>query len=163
MFIKSAPIVVTTNDEPLGAAIEGLATGVVTATLSTEPGRAIVNVRNSNFVVDSPGTLGGPNEEINPLDLLLAAQGSCGVFLFEKVAADDGIPLTTASAAVEADFNPQGLRDGSASPHIQAMRVHFTITGPDSTQAQSLVDAWIKHCPIYNTLIRATEIAVSVN
>lgn len=140
-FIKSAPIVVTTNDEPAGGPVaEGLATGVVTATLTTEAGRAIVNVRNNNFVVDSPGALGGPNEEVNPLDLLLAAQGTCGAFLFEKVAQDTGIPLTAVSGTIEADFNPQGLKDGTVSPHIQAMRVHWTITGPDSTQAQALVD-----------------------
>ena len=163
-LIKSAPIVVTTNDEPIGGPVaEGLATGVVTATLTSEAGRAIVSVRNNNFVVDSPGALGGPNEEVNPLDLLLAAQGTCGAFLFEKVAQDQGIMLTAASAAVEADFNPQGLKDGSVSPHIQAMRVHFTITGPDSNQAQALVDSWIKRCPIYNTLIHATEIAISIN
>ena len=163
-LIKSAPIIVTTNEEPAGGPVaEGLATGVVTATLTTEAGRAIVNVRNNNFVVDSPGALGGPNEEVNPLDLLLAAQGTCGAFLFEKVAQDQGIPLTGASAAVEADFNPQGLKDGSISPHIQAMRVHFTLAGPDSTQAQALVDSWIKRCPIYNTLIRATPIEVSIN
>ena len=163
-LIKSAPIVVTTNEEPDGGPVaEGLATGVVTATLTTEAGRAIVNVRNNSFVVDSPGALGGPNEEVNPLDLLLAAQGTCGTFLFEKVAQDQGIELTGASAAVEADFNPQGLKDGSISPHIQAMRVHFTLAGPDSTQAQALVDSWIKRCPIYNTLIRATPIDVSIN
>lgn len=106
--------------------------------------------------------MGGPDQELKPLDLLLAAQGTCGVFLFEKVAADGEIPLM-ASAAIKADFNPQGLCDGSASPHIQAMRVHFTITGPDATPAQHLVDRWVKRCPIYNTLIRATEIKVSVN
>lgn len=162
-LIKLVPIVVTTNDEPDAAALEGLATGIVTATLTSVPGRAIVGVRNNNFVIDSPGALGGPNQELKPLDLLLAAQGTCGVFLFEKVAADGEIPLMAASAAIEADFNPQGLCDGSASPHIQAMRVHFTITGPDATQAQTLVDRWVKRCPIYNTLIRATEIEVSVN
>jgi uncharacterized OsmC-like protein len=163
-LIKSAPIKITTNDEPVGGPVaEGLATGVVTATLTNQAGRALVNVRNNNFVVDSPGALGGPNEEINPLDLLLAAQGTCGAFLFEKVAQDHGIPLTAASAAVEADFNPKGLRDGSVSPHIQAMRIHFTLAGPDSTQAQALVDAWVKRCPIYNTLIRATGIEVSIN
>lgn len=163
-LIKSAPIVITTNDEAEGGPIaEGLATGVVTATLTTVPGRAIVSVRNNNFVIDSPGALGGPNEEFNPLDLLLAAQGTCGVFLVEKVAQDGGLPLTAASVGVEADFNPQGLRDGSVSPHIQAMRVHFAIAGVDSAQAQTLVDAWVKRCPIYNTLIRATEIAVSIN
>ena len=126
-------------------------------------GRAIVSVRNNNFVVDSPGALGGPNEEVNPLDLLLAAQGTCGTFLFEKVAQDQGITLTAASGVIEADFNPQGLKDGSVSPHIQAMCVHWTITGPDSAQAQVLVDSWIKRCPIYNTLIRATEIAITIN
>jgi uncharacterized OsmC-like protein len=26
-----------------------------------------------------------------------------------------------------------------------------------------LVDSWIKRCPIYNTLIHATEIAISIN
>lgn len=163
-LIKSAPIKITTNEESVGGPVtEGLATGVVTATLSNQGGRAIVSVRNNNFVVDSVPPLGGPNEEINPMDLLLAAQGTCGTFLFERVAQDQGIPLTGASAAVEADFNPKGIKDGSVSPHIQAMRVHFTIAGPDSAQAQALVDAWVKRCPIYNTLIRATGIEVSIN
>jgi uncharacterized OsmC-like protein len=163
-LIKAAPIVVTTNEEAMGGPVAaGLATSVVTATLSNQAGRALVNVRNNNFVVDSPGALGGPNEEINPLDLLLAAQGTCGAFIIEKAAQDGSVPLAAVTSAVEADFNPQGLRDGSVSPHIQAMRIHWQITGPDSAQAEALVDEWLQRCPIYNTLIRATAIEVTIN
>ena len=52
---------------------EPLVTASVTSHLTNEPGRAIVTARGHHFVVDSPAPLGGPNEEINPVDVLLSA------------------------------------------------------------------------------------------
>ncbi len=161
-LIKTAPIVITANDEEIGEPVAaGLATATVTASLSNQPGRAIVNFRDHYVIVDSVPPLGGPNLAVNPLDLLLAAQGACGIFIMERVAIDAGIPLDGVKGAIEADFDPRGLRDGSVSPAIQAMRVHWEIGTETHEQAKMLVDTWLKRCPIYNTLVRATDIEVS--
>lgn len=56
-----------------------LITAAATARLLGDPGRALVTMRGHHLVVDAPLPLGGPNEEINPLDLLLAAINLCDV------------------------------------------------------------------------------------
>ncbi len=161
-LIKSAPIELTVNDEEMGDPVaEGLATAKVVASLTNQPGRALVQVRDNYIVVDSVPPLNGPNLEVNPLDLLLAAQGTCGTFIMEKAALDNDIPFHGAAGTVEVDFDPRGLRDGSVSPHVQQMRVHWEVGAETEEDAEFLVDEWLARCPIYNTLIRATDIEVS--
>jgi len=161
-LIKAAPIEITHNAETMsGPSAEGLATGTVTAVLSNQPGRAILNVRNDYLVVDSVPPLGGPNLSVNPMDLLLAAQGTCGTFIMEKAAIDQAILFDGASGTVEVDFNPQGLADGSVDPAIQPMRIVWEVATDRPEDADLLVDEWLRRCPIYNTLIRAMDISVS--
>ena len=105
--------------------------------------------------------LGGPNLEVNPLDLLLAAQGSCGAVIMEKAAIDNDIALDGVIGTVEADFDARGLSDTTIDPAIQAMRVKWEIGVDNDEDAQFLVDEWVARCPIYNTLIRATDIEIS--
>ena len=69
-----------------------LNTAVITGTV-VMPGRAIVNGSSNHMVVDSPAALAGPNQEINPLELLLGALNTCGIFIYEKAAQELGIPL----------------------------------------------------------------------
>jgi uncharacterized OsmC-like protein len=144
-----------------GPLAEGLATAEVTASLSNQPGRAIVNFRDDYLIVDSVPPLGGPNLEVNPLDLLLGAQGACGALIMERVAMDEGIPLDGIKGTIEADFDPRGLRDGSVSPAIQVMRVNWEIGTESHEEAEMLVNTWLERCPIYNTLVRAADIEVS--
>ena len=161
-LIKSAPIVVTTNEEEMGGpSAEELATATISASLSNQPGRTIVNVRDNYLIVDSVPPLGGPNLEVNPLDLLLAAQGSCGAVIMEKAAIDNDIALDGVTGTVEVDFDPRGLTDSSVNPAIQAMRVNWEVGTESDEEAQFLVDEWLGRCPIYNTLVRATDIEVS--
>ena len=70
----------------MGSATPGLTTAAVTTQLSNQPGRALVTARGNHFVVDSIAPLGGPNEERNPMDLLLGALATCGNFVYEKAA-----------------------------------------------------------------------------
>lgn len=161
-LIKAAPIEITHNDEAMsGPSAEGLATGTVTALLSNQPGRAMFNVRNDYLVVDSVPPLGGPNVSVNPMDLLLAAQGTCGTFIMEKAAIDQGIPFDGAGGTIEVDFNPEGVADGPVDPAIQVMRIVWEVDTESPEDADLLVDEWLRRCPIYNTLIRAIEIDVS--
>ena len=79
--------------EEAPAAAPALATAAVVSNLSNQPGRAIVTARGNHFVIDSVPPLEGPNEEVNPLDAMLGALATCGIFVYEKAAEEQGIPL----------------------------------------------------------------------
>jgi uncharacterized OsmC-like protein len=138
-----------------------LATASAVSRLSNQPGRAIVTARGNHFVVDSVPPLGGPNEEINPLDLLLGAQATCAAFVYETAAQEMGIPVTDISATVEGDFNPQGVADGSVNPRLRTMRVHMDLTGATEEQAAQLAEQFKTRCPMYTTMERALPIEIT--
>ncbi len=52
-----------------------LATAMASTQLTNQPGRAIVSARGNHFIVDSVPPLEGPNEELNPLDMMLGFPG----------------------------------------------------------------------------------------
>jgi uncharacterized OsmC-like protein len=160
-LVRAAPIEVTASDQKMGIATQGLTTAAITTTLSNQPGRALVAARGNHFVVDSIPPLGGPNEERNPMDLLLGALAACGNLVYEKAAQELSIPLTGTSAAIEADYDPRGIRDGSSSPHIQALRVTTTANGANAEQAKQLAQAFQKRCPVFTTLVRAAPITLN--
>mgnify|MGYP003571987796 CR=1 FL=1 len=136
-----------------------LATASASSTL-VEDGRAIVHARGNHFVVDSVPPLGGPNEERNPMDLLLASLSTCGLFIYEAAAAEMDIPLDSLAVTVEADFAPQGLVDGSVNPRVRAFRALVEMEGPSAEEAEALADEWRTRCPIYTTLELAAPIDI---
>ncbi len=139
-----------------------LATATVTARLSGQRGRAIVNAKGHHFIVDSPLTLGGPNEEINPIDLLLSSLATHGTFLVERVARELGFPLKTASMLVSGSFDPRGVAGELVDPRIQSIRVRLNLEGVTPDQAQILADSYRSRCPVYATLSKATRIDVEI-
>lgn len=134
----------------------------VKADLTESNGRSIVNARNHHLIIDSPPPLGGPNEEVNPIEILLSALGSCGVLVSEKVAQELDIPLTKASATVEGELDPRGVKGEDVNPRIQVFRVKLTLTGVSQEQANKLTDAIRKRCPVYATLERSAPIELEV-
>jgi putative redox protein len=160
-LVRAVPIEITVGDQAMGSPTEGLTTGEVMVHLSNQPGRALVSARGNHFVVDSIPPLGGPNEERNPMDLLLGALATCGSFVYETAAQELGIPLTGVSAAVEADFDPRGIKTGEFDPHIQALRVNMTAEGANAEQAEQLAQAFQARCPVFTTLVRAAPITLN--
>jgi len=139
-----------------------MVTGSATSRLSNQPGRAIVSARGNHVVVDSPAPLGGPNEELNPIDLLLGAFATCGTFVCETAAQELGIPLDTVSVTVAGDFDPAGLCGSGGDPRLQVFRVRVALTGPSESEAQTLIDAFRHRCPVYTTMVRAAPIEMEV-
>jgi len=138
-----------------------LAKASATSRLSNQPGRAIVSARGNYFVVDSVPPLDGPNEEINPLDLLLGAQATCAAFVYESAAQEMGLTVGDIAATVEGDFNPAGVKDGSVDPRIRAMRVHMDLENATEEQAEKLAEEFQARCPMYTTLSRSVPIEIS--
>lgn len=141
---------------------QNLATVKVSAQLTNLPGRAIATARGHHFVVDAPPPLGGPNEELNPLEVLLSALSTCGVLVSEAVAKEKEIPLRAASIRVEGDLDPRGVRGQPVDPRLQAFRVTLDVTGPTQEQAEMLASAFQQRCPIYTTLVRSAPIDLQV-
>jgi uncharacterized OsmC-like protein/predicted small metal-binding protein len=135
-----------------------LATASVISRLSNLPGRAMVTARGHHFIVDSPPPLGGPNEEINPIDVLLSALATCGTFVCETAAAELDIPLTGVAVTAAGDFDPRGVCGEPVDPRLQAFRVRLGLTGPTEAQAETLAKAFQTRCPVYTTLSRAAPI-----
>ena len=132
-----------------------LAKATATSRLTAFGGRAVVSMRGHHAVVDSPLPLGGPNEEINPLELLLASLATCATFVCETAARESSIPLTAVTAHVEGEFDVRGVCGEPVDPHIQAFSVTLKLQGPNDSQAEILLKAFQTRGPIYTTLSRA--------
>lgn len=139
-----------------------LATASATSRLSNEAGRALLSVRGQHLVIDSPPTLGGPNEAANPVDLLLAALAACATFVCETAAQEMGIALHGVSVTAAGDFDPRGVCGEAFDPRFQAFRVRLALEGPDPAQAEALVKAFVTRCPVYTTLARSAPVEVTL-
>lgn len=159
---RSADVEITVGDEEQSAPIDGLTTATASAQLSNQPGRAIVSARGNHFIIDSVPPLEGPNEERNPLDLILGSLATCGSFIFERVAEEQALSLTDIVTEVEADFDPSGVAGADVDPRIQALRVNITVNGISEEQADMMVEQFEQRCPIYTTLSRSAPIDVSL-
>lgn len=134
---------------------------IASALVPGSAGRSIASVRSHHLVVDSPPTLGGPNEELNPLDLLLGALATCGAFVAETAARENGITLNSADAEVEADLDPAAVKGSGGDARLQAIRLSLTFDGPDEDEAERLIQALRTRCPVFTTLNAAVPIDVS--
>ena len=139
-----------------------LATASVVSRLSNQSGRAIVAARGHHFIVDSPPPLSGPNEELNPVDLLLSALATCGTFVCERVAWEQGILLNGVALSVAGDFDLRGVCGEPFDPRIQAIRIRLSLDGPTREQSELLAQAFKTRCPVYTTLARAADIEMQV-
>ena len=137
-----------------------LATASVSSRLSGVAGRAMISARGHHLIVDSPLSLGGPNEELNPIDLLLGALATCGTFICETAAREKNIPLHQIAVAVAGDFDPRGICGEPVDPSIQALRVRVSLSGPSQAEAAILVEEFKKRCPVYGTLVGTAPIEI---
>lgn len=131
-------------------------TDVVTAELFRFGG-ANVMANDHTFVIDSVPPLDGPNEELNPLDLMLGGLAACSAFVYEQ---ED--PAAAVSVTVEADFDPSGVRvlDGP-NPRMQNIRILAQTDAYDADLA-ARAEAQIKEqCTLYNMLEGSANITVS--
>lgn len=140
-----------------------MATTSASSNLSNQAGRAIAAARGHHAIVDSPPPLGGPNEELNPLDMLLVALASCGTFVIETAARERDIPLESVAIDVAGDFDPRGVKGVEGiNPMLTEFRVKVSVVGPTQAQTIALVEQFKARCPVYTTLSRATSIKFEI-
>jgi len=125
-------------------------------------GRTLATARNHHFVIDAPPPLGGPNEALNPIEMLMSSLASCGVLVAEKVAAEKGISLIKAQAMAQGRLDPRGVKGEPINPRIQSFEVELNLAGVIDSEAKMLVESIKTRCPIFTTLERAAPIEIKL-
>lgn len=145
-------------------AAEELEPVLVTATVKADlvrPGRVLMSARGNHWIYDSVPPINGPNEAVNPLDGLLGALISCGMYIYEAVAAENLIALDHISARATGELDPRGVAGAAVNPRIRAFHVTMIVEGPTADEALMMAEAFSRRCPIYTTLARSAPISVT--
>ena len=120
-------------------------------------GKANVTADELTFAVDSVPILDGPNDELNPLDMILGGLASCGAFIYEREA-----PAANVQVIVEGDFDPTGIRDlEGPNPRIQQMRISLQTDVQDEVTAAKVQEQIKEECLLYSMLDGTVDIEVS--
>ena len=136
-----------------------LATARVTADL-VRPGRVLMSARGNHWVYDSVPPINGPNEEVNPLDGMLAALISCGMYIYEAVGIEEGIETNNLSATVTGEIDGRGVAGFDVNPRVRAFHVVMNVDGPTAKEAAMMAEAFSTRCPIYTTLALSADIDI---
>ena len=114
-----------------------------------------VTLRDHRLTVDEPKGIGGSDRGPTPVELVLAALGTCQEITYRAFATAMGVPLDGVSAQVEGDIDFRGFFaiDPDVRPGFGALRVHITLRSkaPEADLAR-LVEAVNRHCPVLDML-----------
>lgn len=120
------------------------------------------------MTVDEPPELGGSDAGANPVELLLAALGTCQEIMYGAYAAVMGVPLKSVKVDVKGYLDLRGLfgMDESIPSGYQSVQYQTSIeSDADEETLKQLVATVESHCPVLDTLTRPMEVKgeVSIN
>lgn len=129
--------------------------------------RTEATIRQFSFIVDEPQTLGGTDQGPNPVELVLAALGTCQEIVYAAYAAALNIPLRAVRIRVRGTLDLRGLFNvAPVQAGLNEVTYHVDIDSPaEPTVIRQLVELVDQHCPVLDTLRRpvATTRAVYLN
>lgn len=122
-------------------------------------------IRQFDLTVDEPPTLGGTDRGPNPVELVLAALGTCQEITYRLYADAMGIPLNGVSVRVDGNLDICGFfgADDRVRPGYQDIRAVVTLDSPaPEADLQRLKDAVDRHCPVLDIIRNATPVALEL-
>ena len=114
-----------------------------------------MKLREHTLTVDEPKGIGGSDRGPTPVELVLAALGTCQEITYRAFATAMGIALEGVSAKVEGDIDFRGFFaiDPTVRPGFNALRVNITLrTKASESDIARLVEAVNRHCPVLDML-----------
>lgn len=121
-------------------------------------------IRQFTLDIDEKPGLGGTDKGPNPLEIVLAALGTCQEIVYAMYAASMGIPLDSVKISVRGHIDSRGFFNVAQVPS-GFLKVDYEV-GIKSPAYQGrikeLVDAVNAHCPLLDTLQRPINVNGSV-
>lgn len=120
--------------------------------------------RSHKLLVDEPPAFGGDNLSASPVELVLAALGSCQIVMFSALAATREIELDECEVTLKAHLNVRGLlgmKEGEKSvyPGFSSISYETNIKSSESVEKiRELVHDVEQQCPVMDMLTRSVRI-----
>ena len=149
----------------LGSLPEGKTTVTFrTATRLIEGLTTTAKIRSFDLAIDEPAELGGGNTGPTPVEVVLAAFGTCQEIVYAVYAAALGIRLDGVEVDVEGDLDPRGFFGvAPVSPGLSGVRFKVRVNSPDSpARIAELVRSVNEHCPVLDILRQPVTVAGAV-
>jgi uncharacterized OsmC-like protein len=114
-----------------------------------------VRLRQHRVTIDEPKGIGGTDLGPSPVEMILAALGSCQEITYRAFATALGIPLEKIAVSVEGDIDLRGFFaiDPATRPGFHALRVQVNLESSAPADAiDRLIAAVNRHCPVLDML-----------
>jgi uncharacterized OsmC-like protein len=121
---------------------------------SGEGVRLTARSRKHAVVIDEPTNLGGTDQGMNPVELVLGGLGGCLTVLAAMLAPKYEVELKGFRALVEGDLDPDGFMEKApVRPGFSAIRVKLEFQTTASTEQIAALTQHIERiCPVRDTL-----------
>lgn len=122
-------------------------------------------IRDFTVTVDEPEALGGSDKGPNPVEIVLAALGTCQEITYRLYADAMGIPLDGISVRVEGDLDLRGLfaAKQGVRPGFGAIRATVTMDSPaDEADLRRLKETVDRHCPVLDILSQPVPVETAI-
>jgi uncharacterized OsmC-like protein len=123
-----------------------------------------VTVRNHKVVVDEPTSFGGKDEGPSPVELILAALGSCQEITYKAFATALGINLESVSVKLKAKLDLKGFLaiDDNTRPGFQNIDGTVDIKSSSSkAEIRKLIQVVDQHCPVLDILTKGVPVKLN--
>jgi uncharacterized OsmC-like protein len=111
--------------------------------------------------IDEPGALGGQNSAATPVEMLLAALGSCVISMVAARAADKGLEIRSMRAEVQGTINKPSILGlvPTDNPGFSSISLRMFVDSPaDPTMLQEIFEFAVRRSPVGSTIARGTPI-----
>ncbi len=127
--------------------------------------RSEARLRGHSVTVDEPESLGGGDAGPNPVELILAALGTCQEITYRAYATALDIPLEAVRVELEGDLDLRGFFavDAAVRPGYGAIRgkVHLVSDAPRE-KLEALRRAVDAHCPVLDIISRPVPVELEL-
>ncbi|MEZ5934856.1 MAG: OsmC family protein [Alphaproteobacteria bacterium] len=122
-------------------------------------------MRQHELLVDEPEALGGADQGPNPVELILAALGTCQEITCRAYATAMGVALDGVSVTLEGDNDLQGFFgvNDAVRPGYQRIRGTVVLDSPASeADLQRLREAVNARCPVLDILSKSGSVELDL-
>lgn len=118
-------------------------------------------IRQHALAIDEPMALGGTDTGPNPVEIVLAALGTCQAITYRIWAGLMGVQLDEVRFETEGDIDIAGLlglREG-VRPGFEGIRHRVILIGPETEERyRELMEAVDAHCPVLDIVANPVPI-----
>ncbi|MEM7046648.1 MAG: OsmC family protein [Pseudomonadota bacterium] len=127
--------------------------------------RSTATMRHHEITVDEPESLGGSDAGPNPVELILAALGTCQEITYRAYATALGIDLQSVSVSLRGDIDLRGFFavDDKVRPGYESIFGDVEIVSDASVEElNKLKEAVNAHCPVLDIIAKPVPVDLGI-